>query len=246
VTGTLAEIGALAALAFAGSVVFGVTGFGAALVVMPLATHLVPLSFALALYVLMDLANSARIGLENPRQAVRAEWARLAPMILAGTVAGVTLLVNLPRKAGMAALGAFVVCYAIYALLPHPQGRRLRSFWAWPAGFAGGVTSALFGAGGPPYVIYLSQRGLTKEQFRATLGLTTLTSISLRTIAFLASGLLLDARVWLYAAAVVPAAWLGLSLARRIYLAVSRETLMRAVAAVLLASGLSLLARVLT
>ena len=43
----------------------------------------------------------------------------------------------------------------------------------------------LIGAGGPPYAIYLSQRGLTKEQFRATLGLATLTSISLRAVAFL-------------------------------------------------------------
>jgi len=239
------EIALLAALAFAGSLVFGVTGFGAALVIMPLATQFVALPFALALYCLMDLANSARIGLENPRRAVRAEWRRLAPMIVAGTAAGVTLLVNLPRRAGMAALGAFVVLYSIYALWPRRSGARISARWAWPAGFAGGITSAVFGAGGPPYVIYLSQRGLGKEEFRATLGLTTLTSISTRVVAFLATGLLSDLRVWLYALGVVPAAWLGLSLARRIYLAVSREALMRAVAVVLLASGASLLARAL-
>jgi len=40
--------------------------------------------------------------------------------------------------------------------------------WAWLAGLGGGITSTLFGAGGPPYVIYLSQRGLTKEQFEST------------------------------------------------------------------------------
>jgi len=42
----------------------------------------------------------------------------------------------------------------------------------------------LFGAGGPPYAIYLSHRPLTKEQFRATMTLTTIFSIGLRLIAF--------------------------------------------------------------
>ena len=81
--------------------------------------------------------------------------------------------------------------------------------WAWVAGLAGGITSTLFGAGGPPYAIYLSQRGLTKAQFRATLGFATLTSISLRLIAFVLTGLLLDRDVWLCALAVVPAVGLA-------------------------------------
>ena len=97
------EIAALAAVAFAGSVVFGITGFGAALVTIPLATHFVALPFALALYVLMDLANAFRIGFENPRNAVKSEWTRMVPTILIGTIVGVTLLVNLPREAAMVA-----------------------------------------------------------------------------------------------------------------------------------------------
>src|SRR4051812_2465905 len=46
----------LAAVGFAGAFVFGITGFGIALVTIPLATQLVPLKFALALYAIMDLA----------------------------------------------------------------------------------------------------------------------------------------------------------------------------------------------
>src|SRR3990167_1438844 len=94
-----AEIAALAAAAFAGSVIFGVTCFGAALVTVPFATHFVPLPFALALYVLMDLANACRIGFENPKHAVKGEWTRMIPTILVGTVVGLTLLVNLPHGA---------------------------------------------------------------------------------------------------------------------------------------------------
>lgn len=222
---------------------FGITGFGAALVTIPLATHLVPLKFALALFVLADLAAALRVGFENPKNAVRAEWTRLVPMILVGTALGVTLLVNLPRAAGMLLLGLFVVAFGALTLLPRAHTRVISPAWAWLAGFAGGITSTVFGAGGPPYAIYLSQRGLSKEQFRATLGFATLTSISLRLIAFLLTGLLLDASVWLAALAVVPACLLGIWVARKIFLRISRDALMRAVALLLLASGASLISR---
>ena len=236
----------LAGIAFFGSIIFGATGFGAALVAIPLATHFVPLKFALALFALADIANSFSVGLEKPKNAARGEYLRLVPMILAGTVAGVTVLVNLPRAAGMLLLGGFVIAYAIYALVRHPESQRvIAQGWAWAAGFIGGVTSSLFGAGGPPYVIYLSQRGLSKEAFRATLGLVTMTSISVRVIAFFVTGLLLDAQVWLAAALAVPAALAGIAVGRRIFLKVSKEQLLRAVAVLLLGSGGSLVFRAL-
>ena len=222
------------------------TGFGAALVTIPLATHLVPLKFALALFVLADLAAALSVGLERPKNALRAEWTRLVPMIVVGTVLGVTLLVNLPRAAGMLLLGVFVISFSVLSLVRRADARIVSPRWAWVAGFAGGITSTVFGAGGPPYAIYLSQRGLTKEQFRATLGLATLTSISLRLIAFVVTGLLLEVKVWLTAMAVVPACLLGIWVARRIFLRVSRDALMRAVALLLLASGTSLIWRAIT
>jgi uncharacterized membrane protein YfcA len=77
------------------------------------------------------------------------------------------------------------------------------------------------------------------------MGFATLTSISLRTMAFLAIGILLDPKVWLYAAAVVPAGLAGLWAAGHFFRRISRDALMRAVALMLLASGASLLARAL-
>jgi uncharacterized membrane protein YfcA len=239
----LAELALLAGIAFAGALVFGITGFGAALVTIPLATHLVPLEFALALFVLVDLAYAVRIGLESPKNAVRSEWTRLVPMIVAGTVVGVTLLVNLPRQAATFALGVFIVLYALYSLKQGEAKKAISPRWAWLAGFAGGITSTVFGAGGPPYVIYLSRRGLTQAQLRATMGFATMTSISLRAVAFLITGLLLDARVWIAAAAAIPAALVGIAVARRIYFGLPRETVMRAISLALLASGGSLVWR---
>jgi len=237
------EAAALAAIAFAGALVFGITGFGAALITIPLATHLVSLKFALALFVIADLAAALSIGLENPKNAVRAEWTRLVPMILVGTALGVTLLVNLPRDTGMLLLGLFVFGFGVFTLLPKARERVIAPGWAWLAGLVGGITSTVFGAGGPPYAIYLSQRGLTKEQFRATMGFATLTSISVRAVAFTLTGLLLVPDVWLKALAVVPACLAGIWVARKMFLRISREVLLRAVALLLLVSGISLISR---
>ena len=239
------EIAALAAIAFLGALVFGITGFGAALVTIPLATHLVPLKFALALFALVDLGNALRVGFENPKHAVRAEWLRLVPTIVLGTALGATLLVSLPRAAAMLALGVFVVAFSLYSLAHRGSGAALSPSWGPVAGLAGGITSTLFGAGGPPYVMYLSRRGLTKEQLRATLGLAILTSISLRVIAFLVTGPLLDPQVWSAALFVVPVALVGISVARHVFLRVSREALLRAMAVLLLLSGGSLIVRAL-
>lgn len=233
----------LAGIAFLGALVFGITGFGAALVTIPLATHLVPLPTALAIFVLVDLSCALSVGLENPRNAVRGEWTRLVPMILAGTAVGVTLLVNLPRQAATIALGLFVAGYAFYSLTVSQRRNPISAGWAWLAGFAGGITSTVFGAGGPPYVIYLSRRGLTQPQLRATLGFATMTSISVRAVAFLITGLLLDAKVWLTALAAIPAALAGIALARRIYRRVSLPILLRLIYLMLLATGVSLVLR---
>jgi len=240
-----AELAALGAIAFAGALIFGLTGFGSALITIPLASHFVPLPFALALFALADLVSAFSVGLESPRNAVRGEWTRLVPMILVGTALGVTALVNLPRAVGVLLLGVFVLSFALYSSVRRASPRVISAHWAWLAGFAGGITSSLFGAGGPPYVIYLSQRGLTKEQFRATLGFATMTSISLRVLAFFVTGLLLDLRVWIAAAVAVPAAFAGIMVSRRVFHRISRDMLLRAVTVMLLASGASLIVRAL-
>lgn len=235
----------LAPLSFAGGLIYGITGFGSALVTIPLATHFVPLPFALAVFAIVDFITSLRIGLEDPRKAVLPEIVRMVPMMLIGVITGTTLLVNLPRDTATTALGVFVLGYALYSLARRATLRTVSRRWAYLAGFCGGVTGTVFGAGGPPYAIYLSHRALTKEQFRATLTLNSLFSIGLRLIAFALTGLLLQDGVWIAAAATLPGGLLGVWLATRIFHRISRETVMRGVSLLLLVSGLSLIARAL-
>ena len=234
---------ALAAIAFGGALIYGITGFGSALFTIPLASHIVPLPFALALFSLLDLSLALRVGLSDPKNAVRAEWRRIAPMMVLGSVAGVTLLVRLPRGAAMFALGVFVLVAAASTFARGGSLRTIGLGWAYVAGMASGITSTLFGAGGPPYAIYLSRRPLTKEQYRSTLSICSIVSISLRVIAFLATGLLLSPLPWLWGLAMLPATMAGLWLSSRLFARVSRDLLLRAIGLVLFASGASLVLR---
>ena len=237
------DIATLAALAFGGSFIFGITGFGSALLTIPIATHLVDLPFALAMFSLLDCTNAWRIGLADPKSAVAPEWKRILPLIVVGTTIGMTLLVNLPRNAAMIALGGFILVVAILNLAGGESVRTIGRHWAFGAGLAGGITSTLFGAGGPPYAMYLSRRGLSKEQYRATLGICTIFSITLRVCVFVAAGLLMSWKPWLWALACLPASLLGLWVAGRAFKRFSRDALIRAIGMMLVVSGASLIAR---
>jgi uncharacterized membrane protein YfcA len=233
----------LAPIAFAGAILYGLSGFGSALVTVPLAAQFFPLPFVIATFALVDLTGALRLGLENPRQAVKGEVARMAPMIVVGLALGVTALVNLPRQASMLALGVFITAYALYSLARRTAHGVAGQGWAYVAGVSGGITGTLFGAGGPPYAIYLAHRPLTKEAFRATLTMTSIFSISLRVVAFALTGLLSDLRVWIAAAIAIPATLAGIAVASRVFHRVSREAVMRVVAVTLLAAGATLMVR---
>lgn len=236
-------LAALGLIAFAGAFIFGVTGFGSALLTIPVAAHLVPLPFALAMFSLLDCTSAWRIGLADPKSAVRAEWQRLLPLVVAGTLVGMTLLVNLPRAVSMFALGVFVLTVATSNIARAGAVATLSRGWAYVAGFAGGIASTLFGAGGPPYAIYLSRRELSNEQYRSTLGVCSMFSISLRVIAFTVAGPLQSAQPWLWAIAVLPASLAGLWVASRAFALFSRDGLIRAIGVILAASGISLIVR---
>jgi uncharacterized membrane protein YfcA len=236
---------AFAPIAFAGAILYGLSGFGSALITVPLAAQFLPLPFVIATFSVVDLAGALRLGLENPRHAVRGEVARMVPLIAVGLALGATLLVNLPRAASMIALGSFIAGFAVYGLVRRASLGVVSQKWAYAAGVSGGVTGSLFGAGGPPYAIYLAHRPLTKEQFRATLTMTSIFSIGLRVVTFLVTGLLADLKVWIAAAIAIPATLAGIAVASRIFRRISREAVLRVVALTLLAVGVSLVARAL-
>ena len=168
----------------------------------------------------------------------------MVPLSLAGAIAGVTLLVALPRQATIAGIGVFLVAYALYALRRGEAVRMVSRAWAPVAGLVGGAFGTLFGIGAPPYVVYLTHRLRDRFVFRATLSNMVIFSVSMRVVVFAASGLMAADRVIGFAM-LVPFALAGLWVGNRIHGRTSRMGLLRVVAGLLLLIGLSLLVRAL-
>jgi hypothetical protein len=235
----------IAAVVVAGAyVIFGISAFGAALFTVPILSHMLPLDFVLPMCALIDMSAALALGVRFSREADWSELKWMVPLSLAGAVAGVTLLVALPRQATIAGIGAFLVAYGIYALRQKEAVRMVSRAWAPVAGFAGGAFGTLFGIGAPPYAIYLTHRMPDKLAFRATLSNMVIFSVSIRALVFTVGGLMLADRLVGFAI-LLPFALSGLWLGNRIHGRISRAGLLRVVAGLLLLIGASLLARAL-
>ena len=236
---------AIAAIVVMGAyVVFGISAFGAALFTVPLLSYLFPLEFVLPMCVLLDVSAALTLGARFSRCADRSELWLLAPFSLAGAVAGVTLLVTLPRTATLMAFGIFLLSYGAYALRQGDAAARAARPWGAVAGFTGGAMGTLFGVGAPPYAIYLARRLSDKAILRATLSNIVLLSTSIRALVFLAGGLMLADRVVAFAL-LLPFALAGLWLGNRFHGRLSRGALLRTISALLALIGASLIARAL-
>ncbi|MDE2617683.1 MAG: sulfite exporter TauE/SafE family protein, partial [Burkholderiales bacterium] len=149
-------------------VVFGLVGFGSTLVSAPLLAHLLPVSTVVPALALTDMVASWSNGWRLSEHVARRELWRLVPWLLAGSASGAWLLFTLPVTLLMPLLGAFVVLYALNGLRPRQVLKtRLSPRWAWWYGGMGGVFSALFGAGGWVYSLYLMRRLDDVQQIRA-------------------------------------------------------------------------------
>jgi uncharacterized membrane protein YfcA len=233
------------AVVFAGYLVFGLTGFGASPITIPVLVHLLPLAFVLPLAALLDLGSALVLGFHTRRQADTKELVSLVPFTLIGLTLGVTLLLRLPREATLLALGVFVCAYAINLILRRETRQRLSRLWAAPAGIVGGLLGALFGMGGPPYVMYLAGRIANPDAQRATISQMVILNVGLRVLAFALAGLLATTTLWLAVALLLPVAWAGVWAGHRAHLRLAPATAARIIAAALFVAGASLIARTL-
>lgn len=234
-----------AAIIACGYFVFGLSGFGSALVTVPVLSHLWPVQFVVPVLAMLDIVAAMFVGMHRRAQPERGELVRLIPLAFVGAVLGVSLLVNLPRTASLVSLGMFVALYGVYALIGPRPSRPVSRKWAYVAGFTGGAVGTLFGIAGPAYVMYLSRRLSDKTTFRATLSTMVFFSVSGRLLIFAVAGLLLWAELQV-ALFLLPFAFLGLWAGGRVHLSISPARLGRVISMMLIASGASLVLRALT
>ncbi len=222
---------------------FGIGGFGSAVIMVPLLANWLPLTFVVPMVVLLDLVASAWVGRSSREAVSREELKLLAPWFITGIILGVTLLVALPAKPILIALGLFCLVVGAQNLMSPGFSGAIPRWWSIPTGVIGGMLGALFGTGGPVYMIYLSKRLPDKLQIRATMSTIISISTILRTLSYAISGLLLSAKLLLTAALLLPLMAVGILVGSRVHLSLTDAQMRRMVGVLLLLSGASLVIR---
>ena len=226
-----------------GYTIFGATGFGASPITIPVLAHVLPLTFVLSLAALLDLSAALALGFHTRKQADTRELLTLVPFTLVGLTLGVTLLVRLPRNATLLTLGLFVCGYALYVIVRRGPARRLSRYWAAPAGVLGGIVGALFGMGGPPYVVYIAGRIPDPAAQRATISQMVILNVGLRVVAFALAGLLVSHALWIAVMLLLPVAGAGVWIGHRVHVNVAPATMARTIGTALFVTGASLILR---
>lgn len=224
-----------------GYTVLGLTGFGSALVVVPLLAWQWPLPAVVALTLLMDVPASAFHSGLNWRQVQWRELRRLLPGMVLGTLVGLWALPHLQARWPLVVFGVYVAGVGLNAmrarvapLQPTPP------VWVHPVGAAIGLVEMLFGTAGPLVVAWLSRRVADAQQLRASspMVIAVAASTVLAGMAFdgrLSSELLWQRWLVLMGVALV-AVWLGHRIAHRVPSARLRQI----ICALLVLSGLML------
>lgn len=224
----------------------GISGFGSGLIAVPLLAHFLPLTFVVPLILVTDFSASVVLGAHTRKHARWDEVRPLLPFSVLGVVAGTTLLIHLPKTLLLTTLGLFVLLFGAHNVLNLHGTRTVSRLWAAPAGLVGGTVSALFGTGGPPYVIYLNHRLRDKGELRATFSLLFLIEGGVRLTIFILAGLLLETSLLFAILAALPLVAVGLWLGNHVHLGIAPQAMQRLVGVLLVVAGVSLLWRAWT
>ena len=232
---------------FTGYVVFGISGFGATIMIVPVLAQFLPLKFVVPLLVLLDLAALLMMRANKATQARdMGEIRWLLPFMLAGMALGVYLLKVAPERWLMLALGVFVAGYALITLLRNKGvGGIIARWWGAPIALLGGIGSSLFGTGGPVYAIYVSRRLHDPGVLRATMSSLIAISVAVRIVALSLAGLLLNMALGAAALALVGFMAGGLLLGLRLHARMKANDVRRVVHVLVVVSGSSLALRAL-
>lgn len=178
------------AIVFAAGLIQGLSGFGSALIAVPLLSLLLSVDTVVPLMALLGVLMSA-VNLLHLHRAVRlALVSRLLIGYLIGTPIGLFALTRAPEAVMLGALGTFLGAYALLSL----SGRQPDTPWLrerrLTLGTISGALGAAFSTNGPPIILHVAaHREWEADRQKATLVLFFLLSSAITVCAHALSGL---------------------------------------------------------
>jgi len=227
-------------ISLAAGFVQGLSGFGSALVAMPLLLLFMPARVAVPFCILMGLLITLQLGIGLKRHL---DFKKIGPLFLGclpGIACGTYLLKHADNMLVKKALGVILICYSLFQLFMHPKPLRLKPYWGVIAGLLTGVIGAAFSAGGPPSIIYASLNTWDKDDIKATLtGFFFLTGVIIA-VAHAAAGVTSMLVIKLFALSI-PLIVTGTLIGARLYKRLSHQGYLKLIYILLLIMGVMLL-----
>ena len=156
-------------ITFLASFIQGVTGFGFALIAMPILSGLTSIYVAAPLVALITLTNNTMLGIYYRRSFDR----KIVGQLLLGSVLGIPfgflVLQFMPTAWLLTALGVLIVAYALYALIGPAIPSLQAKAWIYGTGFASGILFGSYNLPGPPVVLYGNSQHWPQEKFKSNL-----------------------------------------------------------------------------
>jgi uncharacterized membrane protein YfcA len=241
-------------IVFLAFVVRGFSGFGAGLVMTPLLAFFLDIKHAVVISVLLQLIGGGYLT-RGTFKAMNRKVLRgvMLPSCIASLV-GLYALTSLNFTILLAILGIVTIVFAI-RMFVSPLKQYLgnlerRSFSISPLiGAMSGLLHGLYGAGGPPIVLFMSNEIPTKTMLRATLIIYFLTLDILLVGVYLLIPAVFTGRPMIDLTVLELGGWLlvptfvGAAIGSRLQQRVSETVFRRGVALILISSGVFLLQR---
>jgi len=215
----------------------GVSGFGSALVAIPLLSLIIDIKAAVPLCILNSLVITTYLSLKMRKHL---DTKKILPLCIAavpGIIVGSTILKQVGAGIIRVCLGVLLVAYSLYSLLMTPKPRKLHRAWSYLAGFLSGAIGAAFSAGGPPTIIYTTLNDWKKDTIKATLSGFFLFNSYLIAVVHAIDGLT-TVEIFTYFMISAPFVLLGTVLGTICYGKIPRERYLQIIFAFLTAMGI--------
>ena len=147
----------------------GASGFGFALVVVPMLSGLISIYVLAPMVALSVLIINLLLSLYYRRAF---EPTIVLPLLL-GSALGIPLgffaLQQVPASWMLTALGLLILLYAVYALLGSAMPVLKSQRWIYGAGFLSGILTGSYNLPGPPVILYGNSQAWAQARFKGNL-----------------------------------------------------------------------------
>ncbi len=227
---------AIALVAFAG-VLRGFSGFGSAMVLAPALAALYPVTVAVPLIILLEVALSFQMLPAAMRQVVWREIAVLSVAALPGLLIGAWLLEVVPEQTLRLAISLTILIFLALLLANVRRRGAVTPLGLAATGTLSGVANGASGVGGPPVVLYYLAGDGSTAAVRATV-IVYFFAIDVASTGIYAARGLVTRDVLVLTALCVPGAIAGVWLGTKLFDRASEQTYRRVAYAIIAAAAL--------